>query len=278
MQAPCLLRMMNSIKNKNILATMLDLCRQVTPSLDGRVESPSFVNRKETNNHQWLIGQDRDLLTIQALRNNLTKKHPHAGQAYLQARTWQLLCWQPIYITFISLYRLQMLPNFTEFKQQRQQHSVAGFTLQNRPFKSAAIEQLIPIAAIQLKVLLEHYRIQLNLLARCRPGYSNRFIADIILGILVNVKEINLDLNNQTILSHAALWFKWMELPTNLIESLKINANQPIHFIRTSCCLADKINEELCTNCPKVHKQNQNKATQKRQSTKQINIQIMAIN
>ncbi|PKG38870.1 siderophore ferric iron reductase [Psychromonas sp. Urea-02u-13] len=246
--------MTDTSKNAHELTSILDLCREVIPYLDGKIEKNSPSPLSQQINNKWLIGHAQDYLTIQALRDDLTKQHPNAGDDYLKARTWHLLCWQPIYITFISIYGLQRLPDFTGFKQQRQHNAIVGFIFQRDELTAGSTEQLIPLAAIQLKVLFEHYRTQFDSLERCRPGYAGRFIADLILGNLLKVKEINPNFNDQSVLSDAALWLNSMDLPEKLINSLTIKENQPINFIRTSCCLADKINKKLCTDCPKAHK------------------------
>ncbi|TEW54656.1 siderophore ferric iron reductase [Psychromonas sp. RZ22] len=248
--------------NKQNLTPILDLCRHAIPYLDGKFESDemtlinntSDINELESS-ADWLIGNDRDRLTIQALRNDLEGEFPKAGHAYFIARSWQLLCWQPINIAFISIYGLKQLPDFSSFKQQRQHNSIFGFTFKSNAIATGEVEQLIPLASAQLQPLFEHYRVQLDSLWRCRPGYVQRFIVDWILSNLLKVRHLLPEFNDQNILDHARLWVKGMGLPEKHIKSsLVIKEQSPISHIRSSCCLAYKVNDRLCSNCPKLHK------------------------
>jgi len=250
--------MYHSTLQHDALTPMFDLCRHVISYLDGKLEDPVAVTEHnqlpKKQNIDWLIGEQQDLFTIQALIDDLEKSNPDAGHSYFKARTWHLLCWQPIYIAFISIYGLKQLPDFTCFKQQRQHNAIVGFTFHSDKIANGQAEQLIPLAASQLAPLLEHYRTQLDSLQRCRPGYSGRFIADLILGNLLKVKNLVPDFSDQDVLKHAQLWIKAMGLPEKLLKSLKVKDGQTIDFVRTSCCLAYKVNSKLCSTCPKAHK------------------------
>lgn len=239
------------------LNPLFDLCRQVYPYLDGKLDTsflPSALKTEKQSPKKWLVGQQQDHITIQAITDDIKIQSPDAGQAYYMTRTWDLLCWQPMYIAFIAIYGLKQVPDFTTFKQQRQYQSVAGFVFQSAAITKGEAEQLIPIACAQLKPLFEHYRKQLDSLQRCRPGYVRRLMADLVLANLLKVSEHIKDITREELQSHALLWFSALELPKNLIKTLVIKQNQPITHIRTSCCLTYKANNELCANCPKKHK------------------------
>lgn len=249
--------MSNLAKKPDSLTSMFNLCKQVIPYLEGKFEDVDSSLLMTLEDDQWLKGNHYDQATIRALQNDLKHHLPNAGNAYYQARTWHLLCWQPIYIAFISIYGLQKLPDFSCFKQQRQHNAIIGYVFQNNTMLAGDIKQLIVQAGSQLAPLIEHYRIQLDHIERCRPGYAHRFVADLIFGNLLKVKELVTGFNDQDILLHAQLWVDAMGLPHKLLDSLKPRHDKTIDFIRSSCCLADKINENLCADCPKVHKNKQ---------------------
>jgi len=247
-------------ENTDELSAILDSCRQVIPYLDGKLEAPQAQQNLHTH---WLTGDQQDKFTIDALKQDLQQLYPKAGNAYYQARLWHLLCWQPIYIAFISIYTLKKLPDFSGFKQQRQHNAIIGFTLQSERVISGETEQLIKLAAEQIKPILEHYRVMLNTLQRSSIHYTARFNADLILGNLLKVQQFDKRFSEQDVLAHAALWLNYFSLPDKLINTLIVNNEQPIKLIRTSCCQADKINEQLCVDCPKLHKTKLYQTTQK---------------
>lgn len=245
--------MSNLTQQTDSLTSMFNLCRQVIPYLDGQFEALSNPLTL-TSQGQWLSGEHYDQSTIHALQDDLKQHLPNAGKAYYKARTWHLLCWQPIYIAFISIYGLQQLPDFSSFKQRRQHNAIVGFIFNNNKMLAGKTEQLIAHAGSQLAPLIEHYRMQLDSIDRCRPGYANRFVADLIFGNLLKVEALVSGFNQQDILLHAKLWINAMGLPDKLLSSFKCTQDNTIDFVRSSCCLADKINENLCVDCPKLHK------------------------
>lgn len=243
--------MFQSTKQENDLTPMFDLCRQISPYLDGDFQDISTDNNEKKI---WLEGNEQDLFTIQTLHDDLQKNSPDAGNAYWMTSTLGLLCWQPVYIAFIAIYGLKQLPDFRKFKQQHQHNSVTGFVFQSNILTTGEAEQLIELAGDQLTPLFEHYRLQLDSFSRCRPGYVKRLIADLVLACLINIRDSLKVFSNQDLQRHAQLWLAALGLPAHLINALQIQDNQPISHIRTSCCLAYKANHELCTNCPKKHK------------------------
>ena len=233
--------------------------REVIPYLDGKIESQKpkalrslpLLNKQKNN---WLMGNNNDDLIINSLIQDLHQLHPHAGKTYYMTRTWELLCWQPMYISFIAIYGLKQLPDFSHFKQKYQHKSVYSFAFDNHQFSEASTEQLISLASQQLKDLFEHYRQLLDALIPCRQGYTNRLTADLILSILIKVSELVPNFTHQDVIHHAQLWLKAMELPLRLVNTLQINTDNTITHARTSCCLTYKANNDTCINCPKKHR------------------------
>jgi len=244
------LTMYQPVKTSNNTPTMFDLCRQVTPYLDGKFQQ--FTTLLDEKN--WLVGNRQDYHTIQSIYQQLQLDFPDAGNAYWMTRTWDLLCWQPVYIAFIAIYGLQQLPDFSQFKQQYQHHSVMGFVFQSDTMMQGEVATLIPLAASQLSPLLEHYRTQLDTFSRCRPGYVKRLLADLVLDSLIKVRHAVEGFSDDDVQQHAQLWLSALNLPKH---AFVIEKNKPMIHIRTSCCLTYKANNSLCANCPKANKSNQ---------------------
>lgn len=260
---------MLELTQQNNLTPLFDLCRQAFPYLDGKLEIengsqvvplPSLDNQQ---NLTWLLGTEQDGLIIKSLLQDLHQLSPDAGKTYYMTRAWELLCWQPMYISFIAIYGLKKLPDYSHFKQKYQHSSVYQFAFNDDYFLEAPIDQLITTASQQLKVLFEHYRQQLDLLTPCRLGYTNRLTADLILSILIKVSELTPDFNQENAIQHAQIWLKAMGLPLHLINTLQLNKHGMLTHARTSCCLTYKANNDTCLNCPKKHRLQQ---TRKKQS------------
>jgi len=243
--------MINTNNNPDTLTQMLDLCRQVYPYLDGQYQAENNDNLIHFNQPIWLNGTAEDRFTIEQVYQDIKQSAPEADHAYYLTRTWDLLCWQPVYVAFIAIYGLQQLPDFSHFKQQRQHHSITGFTFQSSAMTSAKPEQLIALAAKQLSQLLEHYRYHLDNLYRCRPGYVKHLLADLIIGNLVKVEQYVPHFSIADLQHHTQLWLNAFGLPEKLKNTIEIANNQSVIHTRQSCCLTYKANNNLCENCPK---------------------------
>ncbi len=84
--------------------------RSVTPYLDGFIESNPNNLRDAT-----------DSRALQVLYSQLANNHPEAGQAYWLTRTWDLLCWQPVFVSFIAIYGQKSLPDLTRMAQYQKE-------------------------------------------------------------------------------------------------------------------------------------------------------------
>jgi siderophore ferric iron reductase len=244
---------MYTLAQQQNLTSLFNLCREVIPYLDGKLD---VINDSPLTSINWLLGNQQDRLTIEALTQDLQQHYPTAGSAYYMTRTWELLCWQPMYITFIAIYGLKQLPDLTHFKQKHQHNSIHGFSFNIHSFTSADTEQLIQLASHQLSTLLEHYRTQLDSLIPCRKSYTQRLTADLILSIMTKLPHFINDFNHQDMIRHVQIWLKAMELPQHLTDRILIDDQQLITHIRSTCCLTYKINNAICSNCPKAQRLN----------------------
>lgn len=234
------------------LTPLFDLCRQVIPYLDGKCLSPSLNHESPEEN--WLIGEVQDKLIINNVFNELKTHYPEAGQRYYMTRTWELLCWQPMYISFIAIYGLQARVDLSTFMQPHQDHSIYTFRFVDHQLETGEIQPLIIKAASQLNALFEHYRQSLDSLVRVRPGYVKRLNADLILSILMKLPTLLPHFSQQDVFEHARLWLKAMHMPEHLVNSLSVDDQQVLQHARTSCCLTYEANNTPCDNCPKLDK------------------------
>ncbi len=191
--------------------------------------------------------------TIQHIYHHLAESNPEAGNSCWLTRTWDLLCWQPIYLSFVSIYGLKSLPDFGHFGQFTHHNYIAGYRFASEEHSHGEPEELIPVAAHQLSSLFEQYRHQINIWARIRPGFTNHLLADLILSCLIKLQELQPELKNDYIQQQAKLWLEAFKLPTKHLTSLKKDQSSGrLKHIRMSCCLVYKCrNGNLCGNCPR---------------------------
>lgn len=187
----------------------------------------------------------------------IAETHPEAGNSYWLTRTWDLICWQPVYLAFISIYGLKSLPDFNHFAQHSKHNFIAGYRFSSPHHVHSEVEELIPLAAEQLTTLFDDYRQQINRWTRIRPGFTNHLLADLLLRCLTLLQEHEPNLENDYILDQAKRWLSAFGLPTKHLASLQVNTDSgKLKLVRMSCCLVYKCHSgNLCEDCPR-HKSN----------------------
>ncbi|MFV0448098.1 MAG: siderophore ferric iron reductase [Vibrio sp.] len=214
--------------------------RNITPYLDG-----SLVEH-----------QSSDVVPpwTESLYTQIAQRHPEAGQAYWLTRTWDLLCWQPVFVSFIAIYTQRALPDVAKISQKQQNCFISGFNFKDHEWTHATRSALINKAGQQLSLLFQSYRDAINQWGRIRPGFTNHLLADQILNCLVRLQQLRPSYSNDLILEQAKLWLDAFELPDKHISSLRVDeTTQQLKVIRTSCCLVYKCEgRPLCANCPRL--------------------------
>lgn len=228
---------------------LFDYSKQVTPYLAGQLgEIPD--NAIE----QGLIHIDHDCSAhIQALYERLAKKSPESGSAYWLTRTWDLLCWQPVYVSFVSIYACKGLPEIKRMGQFTHPDFISGFQFESAQHHHGTESELIHRAGQQLHELFEFYREEMSQWTRIRPGFTKHLFADSILGCIIKLQSFMPQMPNEYLLDQAKQWLVACGLPLKLLSSLGIDPEtDQLKLIRTSCCLVYKCEgRKLCASCPR---------------------------
>lgn len=236
------------MQNNEYFESLFTLSKQVTPYLSGQV-ADIVLSDSNTDIH---ISHDNSEV-IKALYDRLSQRSKEAGNAYWLTRTWDLLCWQPIYLAFISVYQLNAIPDFKNMSQSVQSDFIAGFTFHNVDLTFGSSDEIIPLIGTQLSSLFTSYRESMSEWTRIRPGFTNHLIADGLLNCITKLQVHQPTLSNEYLLAQALLWLNAFGLPSKHLASLKVDllTNQ-LKLVRTSCCLVYKCEgRKLCEDCPR---------------------------
>jgi len=167
---------------------------------------------------------------------------------------WNSLCWQPIYLAFIGIYKLNIAPNFTGFSQAYQSGKIAGYGVPSLTGISGAREQLISSIGSQLHAIFEDWRLELCQAYTCRPGMSNKLTADSLMVALQHVQKMMPEMTTSALLVEAKLWLSAFGLSHRFIDGFEYSQSE-VTYWRTSCCQVVKVNgTNVCANCPKLKK------------------------
>jgi siderophore ferric iron reductase len=237
------------MQNNDAFELLFSLSKQVTPYLSGHLSSTMLSSdiSKQLN-----ISCDNSK-AINMLYERISQHSPEAGNAYWLTRTWDLLCWQPIYVSFIAVYRLNALPDIQNMSQSIQSDFIAGFTFHNSTLVVGSPEEMIPLAALQLRTMFDSYRDEISRWTRIRPGFTNHLVADGLLNCLIKLQSFQPTLSNEYLIAQAQLWLEAFELPNKHLSSLQVDLiTNKLKLVRTSCCLVYKCEgRKLCLDCPR---------------------------
>ena len=228
---------------------LFDYSKQVTPYLSG-----SIAPMPEEFSNEYFLHIDYPCSqNIQQIYKSIERAHPEAGSAYWLTRTWDLLCWQPVYVSFISIYALHGLPNVAHMRQEIQSQFVAGYSFDSTDHIHASEAELIEKAGNQLQQLFAFFREEMSQWTRIRPGFTNHLFADGILGCLVKLSKFAPQMPNAYLIEQASLWLSACNLSEKHLKGLSVNEeNGDLTLVRTSCCLVYKCDgRELCLDCPR---------------------------
>lgn len=236
-----------SAQSQTAFAALFHYAQQITPYLDGRLGEAHTGDDVITPTHN-----NRDVFA--SIYQEIQAASPEAGQAYWLTRTWGLVCWQPIYLSFLSVYTQKALPDVTGITQYRRPLFVAGFSFEPHEWQTGRRSDLIAQAARQLNILFTDYRETMNLSVRIRPGFTQHLLADSLLSCLLRLQQLRPAYSNRQILSQARLWLDAFELPDKHLTSLKVDPQtQQLKLVRSSCCLVYKCDGRVvCPDCPRA--------------------------
>jgi len=233
------------MKNSEYFEQLFKVSKQVTPYLSGQLTADNVTGIHISRNNSE---------AIQQLYQQLSRSSPEAGNAYWLTRTWDLLCWQPVYIAFIAVYQLKAIPDIKNLSQSIQTGFISGFSFHTSVLTFGSNAELIALSGAQLTALFTAYREDVAEWTRIRPGFTKHLIADGLLNCIIKLQTHDPELSNDYLLAQAALWLDAFELPRKHLSGLSVElTTNKLQLIRTSCCLVYKCEgRDLCADCPRL--------------------------
>jgi len=237
--------------NQAIASQLKQYTQSFIPDLHSSAQGKEYLLTNNIEN--W----ESDQQVVIDLYKQIKQSTAEAGHRYWLTRTCTLLCWQPIYVAFISIYGLQHRPDFSVFKQGKINSEMRGICLLSNQFYSDTTEILIKQAGIELSQSFKYYRQLLDDAYRCRPHFMQTLLGDMLLSALLKLKKNSpIKLPSAYILQQSVLWLDAFGLPTTQSSNFIIDPNSgDMTYKRKSCCFVyKKPNSKFCANCPKKSK------------------------
>lgn len=162
------------------------LARHVSPALSGQ----SGTGRPELIR----VGQD-NTLALQRFYQHLQTLYTSSGKPYWQARGWGMLTWQPLYLSFLSLYCLGSVPSsLGQVAQKQDKDMISGFFLPEGDWWSmtdpgCSLPDLIDQTCHQLRPFYQQLQDEFEQVSGFSASKSQRLTADRVLMTLLRLAE-----------------------------------------------------------------------------------------
>ena len=249
------------------------LARHVSPALSGQSFDPQysedqsrdgqikndqnrFDNNPENSNQGLLqTGQDNTQV-LQDFYQSLQQLYPLPGKPYWQARGWTLLTWQPLYLSFLTLYGLGSVPSaLGQVSQQTSEGMVSGYFLPQGPWYSlknnaCTVPELIAFTCEKLRPMISQLQQEFEAVSGFNQAKSQRALADQLLIILLRLADAATELfprfvaslpeeqhtlwgfsdlpwlhqrlrHKETVIADAILWLKGLDLPVEHYQRIQ---------------------------------------------------------
>lgn len=225
--------------------TLFRLAKEVTPYLAGEVAP--------VRDNGIALGHNEARFT-QELFEAISLQYPEAGTPYWLTRTWELLCWQPIFVGFICVYQMQAIPPMEKIAQYKLPVFTTGFSFPGGRWQTGEHAELIHQLANKLKQLFDGYREEMSQWTRIRPGFTHHLLADALLENVARQRTIFPEMSDEQVMTEAKLWLDAFSLSYDHLESYRWDKQQDhLVMIRHTCCQAHRCDDKnWCGNCPKT--------------------------
>ena len=157
------------IANSAALAELLQLAARLLPALQGQLAQPAQAVQTERSEQTAIIHGSDNRQSLLALYQYWRQQHPEATHAYWWVRSWNMLIWQPVYLSVIGVHSAGIAISLAGFSQHCQRGIVAGFTLQPQRSDSQATADAINRSAAELTAFYQDMLTQLAQVITLRP-------------------------------------------------------------------------------------------------------------
>lgn len=244
----------SGIDNSATLAELLQLAARLLPALQGQLAQPEQTAHSEyaERSEQTAIIHGRDnRQSLLALYQYWRQQHPEATHAYWWVRSWNMLMWQPVYLSVIGVHSGGIAIRLAGFSQHCQQGVVAGFTLQSQLGVSQPIADAIPCSAAELAAFYQDMLAELVQVIPLRPALAGRLLADSLLSaLLLCYRQASL-MTAPQLLHWRQLWLDALGIDNAAPFYIDTHTRQPA-FIRRTCCMHYlRADGDCCDNCPR---------------------------
>ncbi|WP_417553245.1 (2Fe-2S)-binding protein [Marinomonas fungiae] len=239
--------------NKNVQEIMQALTNLTSTMVSG-------FTQVEQIEESACIDAERPQQGIAQLAYAIEQGAPEAGMPFWRLRTWGMLIWQPVSLTLLSAYHLNISLDSLDRIALQQQHNYAiGFQLpkdgafSHHTSTDKAIQTVAPI----LKQLCERYAQVLNEQTQARLPLLMAVLADtlfVTLERLAYQEIVTLSVPNKAewVYQQGQKWCQLMGLnvpkTAERLRSVTINGER---FQRKTCCLIYRCHgKSECSNCP----------------------------
>jgi siderophore ferric iron reductase len=228
------------------LASLINTATKALPRMAGRVG--------DAHDEQLVYGCESNPSRIAELHAHWVAAHPEAGPHYWSIRSWSLLIWQPIYLSFLAVHLARQAPCLAGMGQSVCDGLVGGFCLPQHCPRRGHQADLISFAAEQLHQFVDRQLNDFNSVCQIYPKLARLLAADCARAALLWVDRCQ-PLGNTRLRDLEGQWMEALALSpgSSLIEVHIDDGRQCLALGRKVCCQHFRRSDgEFCNTCPKL--------------------------
>lgn len=192
-----------------------------------------------------------------ALYQSISDSTPEAGHFYWSAQCWNMLCWQPVILTLISVHCTGLSPKLSVIGQYQEADVVRGLTLNEASFSHPESQQLAFLsAAQQLKTYLNSALNQLTEHFALNRKLMRYLFADRVLSTLLLLQQATSSTENPALKALASQWLEELELQEmSSLMGIHFEGSERLALDRKGCCQHfRREGAVVCASCPRHKK------------------------
>ena len=183
--------------------------------------------------------------------------HPEAGAHYWSVRSWSLLIWQPVYLSFLSVHLVGQAPCLVRMGQTVNNGLVGGFCLPEHRPRRGDLGELIDFSSDQLRHFIEEQLSDFNKACQIYPKMARLLAADAARAALLWADRCK-PMGNECLREVEEQWMQALALSpgSSLIAVHTDDGRECLALGRKMCCQHyRRIDGEYCNTCPKLKEQ-----------------------
>ena len=215
----------------------------------------ALVHHQNQAGFNW-IGYQGNHLYLQNLFKRLLNEVKHAGKVYAAARLWQLIYWQPIYLSVLACELWQNPIALKHLKLRIHKNSITGYHFTQIEYPQGVGLEPVQQACQEINIYCSARYTELKAVAKLSKRTAFGLLVDCVLNVLISLCKQQ-ENDAKILIQRAQPWLEALGYPHSDLLSIYDTPQQVIKK-RIACCYYYMVDaDNVCQDCPRQSKHGQ---------------------